>query len=550
MVHRQEGVARNGPAIFATPAFLLARVAIGGLVAALVGLQASAEYAAPSLEVALTLLGWLAASSALAALWRAARGWPRAVLALLLAGDTLAIALAIRTPGGIVGPALLLLAVPILAGGLLLQWRVGLLLGLFAAGAYHFLGLDGQGGTWSGVWPGGAHAAAALSAIGLASGVLGTRLASSLREVAETRSELAAVRLSTERIVESLGCALIAVDAHGRLSRLNREARTLLGLDDTQLDLTQSLSGPNAPLALMLSAELRGPSREREGEVRLQAPSGRPFPAWVKVAPIVAADGECHGLVALVWDLTDRKRLERAARRSARLAAIGELAAGLAHEIRNSVKPITGCVELLSQRELLPAKARPMVEVMTREAESLEAFLSQFLTLCRDKTLKLEPLDLEELIGQEVRALEMAGSGAPGRVQVSAGEGGRLIGDREWLRQVFRNLVLNGLEANPQGKVRVEFTKLSRRGRPWVLVRISDEGPGFSPDDARRAFKPFWTRKMTGTGLGLPIALRGVREHGGRMRLGPGEGVGAAVTVELPADGPSRAHSARGGIAA
>jgi len=277
----------------------------------------------------------------------------------------------------------------------------------------------------------------------------------------------------------------------------------------------------------------------RDGERILRPPGRRPFPAWIKLAPVTDADGADRGRVLLFWDLTERKRLERAARRSQRLSAVAELSGGLAHEIRNSLRPITGCAELLRSQGLLPESARPMVEIITREADSLEVFLSQFLALARDKRVKLEPFDLEELIRQEGNAVTMAGHPASGEVVVAGGGGVRLRGDPDWLRQVFRNVILNGMEAKPGGTVRVGFRRFRRHGRPWVRVTVEDDGPGIAPEDRRRVFRPFWSGKSAGTGLGLPIALRGVREHGGRIGLQTRQSGGTAVRVDLPVNGPA-----------
>jgi signal transduction histidine kinase len=252
--------------------------------------------------------------------------------------------------------------------------------------------------------------------------------------------------------------------------------------------------------------------------------------------------------VLLFWDLTERKRLERAARRSQQRSAIAQLSGGLAHEIRNSLRPITGCVELLQSQQLLPAAAAPMVDVIMREACSLEAFLSQFLALARDKSLKFEAIDLDELIGQEAHALALASTPADARVVLEGDRELRVRGDRDWLRQVFRNLILNGLEAKPGGAVRVRLGRIRRHDRPWVRVTVEDEGPGIAPEDRRRAFRAFWSGKPAGTGLGLPIALRGVREHGGCIRLDARRSVGTAVRVELPLNGPS--DRAAGSLAA
>lgn len=527
--------------------FRLARATIGGAGLLLLAVRIAPEGTVAVLTALCGVGGWLALSTFVAASRRAQRRWSRTALAAMLTGDLVATALAVRIAGDLAGPTLLLLAIPVLAGGLLLEWRAGLLLGLLAAIVSRALALVPGGGIAAAPWTFGLHYAGAFATIGLAAGFLGMRHAASLRDAALSRSELETMRLSTDRIVESLGCGLMAVDAADRLQTVNCEARRLLGLEGSIPEIEQQLARHHPRVRRLLSAR-HGDHAVRDGERILRAPGRRPFPAWIKLAPVTDGGGADRGRVLLFWDLTERKRLERAARRSQRLGAVAELSGGLAHEIRNSLRPITGCAELLRSQGLLSETARPMVEIITREADSLEAFLSQFLALARDKSVKLEPFDLEELIRQEGHALTAAGSLAGGEVVVADAGGVRLRGDRDWLRQVFRNLILNGVEAKPGGSVRVAFRRFRRHGRPWVRVTVEDDGPGIAPEDRRRVFRPFWSGKSAGTGLGLPIALRGVREHGGRIGLETRQIGGTAVRVDLPVNGP--ADRAVGSLAA
>ena len=548
--------------------FLAARAAVAALVAALVLLPSEGSSPPARVAVALALLAWMVLGGWLAGSRGPLSRLPGSAVGLLLSGDTVAAAAAAWAAGGIAAPALLLIALPVLAGGLLCQCRVGLLLGVLA-GALCGL-LAGPAGSPAQVPPAEviAYHGAVFVAVGLGAGFLGRWLAAGLREADETRRELAEVRLNTDRILESLACGLIALDAHGRAGAVNPEARRLLGLREDEEARTALAETNPALLAFIAEGLETGPVRPAaacacgaglrardesargddsggtEREVELTGPDGRAFPAWVRRAPIIDADGRLHGLVALFSDLSDRKRLEEAARRGERLSAVAELSGGLAHEIRNSLKPITGCIELLVRRELLDERARPMIEVITREAESLEAFLSQFLALARDKTLKLETVDLEELIGTEVRALALAarveGADAIAAVAVRGEAGLRVRADADWLRLAFRNVILNAIEARPGGRVTVTISPALLGGRPAVRVAVADEGPGFGALGFAEALRPFRTGKPAGTGLGLPIALRAIQEHGGRLAHEETPGGGATLVVELPMNGPSR----------
>ena len=521
--------------------FFLARAVVGALIVLQLLVQGRSPGALSNAWIVPGLLAWIGIGSTAATVRPLLRRWPRATLGILLALDTVAAAAVIGASGGVGQPTLLWITLPILAGGLLLQWRAGLLLGLEAALLFEVLVLY-QGGTligFGGLWPGIAYHTTVFVAIGLGAGVLGVRAAAQQREATAARRELERVQLSTDRIVESLGCGLIALDDAGQVRTVNRAARRMLRVAPVGgAHLGRLLGRRNGALVRILRTELRRRDEPREHEARLTGAEGGRFPALVRTAPLLDADGRCRGLVALIWDLTERKLQEEARRRRERLAAIGELAAGLAHEIRNSLKPITGCIELIEKRGRLDESARPMLDVITRESDALEAFLSQFLTLARDKTLKLEPVDLEDLIGNEVSALLAVDERRRERLRIKRGVPVSLRGDRKWLRQILRNLILNGLEASPHGRVTVEHERFQRRGAPWVRLRVSDEGPGFGRLDFSEALKPFRTGKAAGTGLGLSTAMRGIQEHGGRLALDPRGGEGTTVIVELPLAGP------------
>jgi len=524
--------------------FLLVRALVGVAAAGVVWLQGDGA-GAPSIW----LTGWLLTSSLVVRLLWQGRGWTDGLLAFALFGDCIAVAATVRATGSLQSPTLLLLTLPVLAGGLLFFWRVGLILGLITALFYGLMAWEQalRGGIPAEFWSLVTFHTLLFTCMGLAAGVLARRMASTLREAAETRSELEAVRLSTDRIIETLTCGLIAMEGTGEVRSLNPEACRLLGLPPGARRIPPAVAEENPALWGMLEAGRRGSPEVGDAEIMVRGADGRAFPAWVKVTPVRTDGGATHGLVALFWDLTERKELEARARQRDRLAAVGELSAGLAHEIRNSLKPITGSIELLQGRVEVPESVRPLMELITREAASLEAFLSQFLALARDKTLKLEEIDLEDLIGDEVRALQVGRSWGERKVSIATTESCRLQGDRGWLRQVFRNLLLNALEASPGGDIAVQLEQFQREGRPWLRTRILDRGPGLEGVEEHEAFLPFRTTKAGGSGLGLPIAQRGVEEHGGTIAFDKTASDGGCIVVELPESGkvtPGNKHAA------
>ena len=510
--------------------YLAIRAMVGFLAALLIVLQG--ERAA--LMASAGLVAWLTVTTLGGMLGR----WSLRTQALGLFGDSIVTATVVRATGGAHSPSLLLLTLPVLAGGLILFWRSGLILGLLTALLYGLIAVEQayQGHLSGQLWLLVTFHTLLFTCMGLAAGLLASRMAASLREAAQSRSELHAYRLSTDHIIATLGCGLIALNADGSVRSLNPEARRLLGIMGDLDDLAEDVRARNGALMALLNQGLAQGAGANDTELELWSAPDASLPGWVKVAPAIDPWGPSRGLVAILWDLTDRKRLEAVARQRERMALIGEMSAGLAHEIRNSLKPITGSIELLQSREDLPTMTAPLMELIIGEAAALEAFLSQFLELARDKSVKLEQIDLEDLIETEIRALKVTGPWARREVFLTGEVGVGMLGDRAWLRQVFRNVILNALEAAELGRVEVRVERSEREARPWIRVRITDEGPGLEGVDQREAFHPFRTTKPKGTGLGLPIAQRGVTAHGGRIAFDPEWPHGGCVIIELPSE--------------
>jgi two-component system sensor histidine kinase HydH len=221
-----------------------------------------------------------------------------------------------------------------------------------------------------------------------------------------------------------------------------------------------------------------------------------------------------------------------------RLAALGEMAAGLAHEIRNPLGAIKGAAQLLLPAPEAPGgEASEFLGIIVEEANRLNRVVSQFLDYARPYKGSLEPLDLNEVVRKTVQLLPPNADGAPPiSVELELGDVPALRGDAEQLRQVFLNLALNALQAmSDGGKLTISTTSARRR----VEVRFADSGRGIPAATLKNLFIPFFTTKDKGTGLGLPISQRIVENHGGRIEVRSREGQGAVFTVVLPTVDPT-----------
>jgi signal transduction histidine kinase len=248
-------------------------------------------------------------------------------------------------------------------------------------------------------------------------------------------------------------------------------------------------------------------------------------------------EDQITGVVAVFQDLTEVREMERRARRNETLAEVGALAAGIAHELRNGLKPISGSVEVLQRELKLEGEAADLMDLIARESGRLNKFVTDLLSYSRERDLALEPVRLDDHLRELVSTLRHDPRRAASvQVEYVGCPGGpedvRLVVDSEQMRQVWLNLAANALEAiGERGVLSVSW---SVRDEDQVAVEFRDDGPGIAADDLRRVGEPFFTTKRGGTGLGLAIALRIVERHGGGLTLESVAGRGTTARVTLP----------------
>lgn len=260
----------------------------------------------------------------------------------------------------------------------------------------------------------------------------------------------------------------------------------------------------------------------------------------ISTSVLVDAQGGRRGVIALFQDLSEVKALEDRIRRGETLAAIGELSAGIAHEIRNCLNPIAGSVEVLQRELQVTGENARLLELIVRESERLDNFIRELLDYARERPLKTERVDLAALTtetAEVARRHPSMGAGKTVRVEAPAEPVWTQV-DFEQTKQVLLNLMINGLEAiDGAGTVvaRVDAGNGRGKARPgFAAVEIRDTGAGIRPDELRQVFEPFYSTKQGGTGLGLAIANRIVERHGGTVEIESRVGVGTTLRLWLP----------------
>lgn len=375
-----------------------------------------------------------------------------------------------------------------------------------------------------------------LTIVGVLAGVLGERVQRAAGDLERTERELDRVRIDNDAILRHLATGILMVDENGNVGYLNPAAEQVLGVRTREL-----LGRPYAealPVRLAALQSLVRDSLERQrgrarAELEVTAANGRALPLGASTNVLTHQD-RLTGVVAVFQDLTDVREMERRARRNETLAEVGALAAGIAHELRNGLKPISGSVEVLQRELKLEGESAELMDLVARESGRLNKFVTDLLSYSRERDLALEPVEIEEHLRDLANSLRHdPRRAATVQVVCEPGPAGvRVAVDSEQMRQVWLNLASNALEA--LGEHGTLTLRWAVRGDDQVAVEFHDDGPGIAPEDLRRVGEPFFTTKRGGTGLGLAIAQRIVERHGGVLTLESVAGHGTTARVMLP----------------
>jgi len=342
----------------------------------------------------------------------------------------------------------------------------------------------------------------------------------------------ASERLNTQ-IVNSLTAGLLVVDRNTTIQILNQAGRKMLGVGDSVRSRLADLPVPAAPLASAITECLTtGQAIVRRA---LEMPhAGAVTHVGVTVSPLGSPAGSDGGVICLFSDITAVVDLEEQLRLKDTLAKLGELTAGIAHEFRNGLATIHGYGKLLDPAAL-PAQFAPYVEGIRQETDALGQVVTNFLNFARPTQLSLATHELGTIIERVRVDLQPEARQLRGDIAV-CGEFGRVEADDVLLRQAFMNLLRNAVEAcqghgvTPDVKVEGAIDHAAN----VVRVTVRDNGPGIAPEAREKIFRPFFTTKKTGTGLGLALVQKIIVTHNGRVSATSLAGGGASFQVTLP----------------
>jgi PAS domain S-box-containing protein len=355
---------------------------------------------------------------------------------------------------------------------------------------------------------------------------------------AQARARAASAELFGERIVASVPSGLVAIDSAGRATVINAPAGQLLGIGGRAEGRSYEELLTNAPeLAELIESCLRTGDVYRREEVEARV-GGAARRLGVTVAPIeLEAAGGARGALCLLTDITEVARLREAVALKKNLESLGEMAAGLSHEFKNSLATLHGYAQLIQQLDL-DERGQAAASALLEEVRSLAEMVTAFLNFARPKPLELADVSLTELAEQCAADVEKFYAERRTELRVE-GEATELRADARMLRQALVNLLRNAAEAIPEDADERRVTlRLSRAadasGAAQTVVEVEDTGQGVPEADLQRIFIPFFTTKSQGHGVGLALAHRVATDHGGTLTA-RNTSRGAVFTMRLPA---------------
>lgn len=336
-------------------------------------------------------------------------------------------------------------------------------------------------------------------------------------------------------IVENLESGLLTTTRDGLIRVFNPYVERMTGM--TQL---HAYGRPVKAVFPSLRADGVALEQQMQGEFYYRPPTGAPLTIGYTTMPFRNLKGETVGVIVTLKDLTGFKQMELALKRSDRLAALGELSARMAHEIRNPLAAISGSVQLLSEHGSLRDHESRLLAIVLRESDRLNGLITDFLAYARPTPPRFERFNLYHLV-KDLQVLLMADNRFDKiSLVLDLSEDLAAWADRGQLQQVLLNVLHNAAEAMPDGgeiKISADLQSgIDDAGRAFSLLclKIMDQGCGMDEATCQHLFEPFWTTKPAGTGLGLATVYRIVEGHGGMVQADPRDGGGTVMTLLLP----------------
>jgi two-component system sensor histidine kinase PilS (NtrC family) len=380
-------------------------------------------------------------------------------------------------------------------------------------------------------------------AVALLSGYLAESARRADERLAATSSQLADLQAFSQHIIDSLMSGLATTDMDGRVLTFNRAAEAITGITATEATGRSIVEVLQMPDAL---AEIFGPREGRPRLPRVEIAFTRTGYGTIELglstALLYTPRGET-GFLFTFQDVTESRKVEREARVQQRLAAVGEMAAGIAHEIRNPLASMSGSIQILRQELPLTEEQSQLMDIVLRESDRLNETIRSFLSYARPQRLSTSRMDVRQIATDTATLLQNNAELIDGhQIEVNVpADPVWYVADPHQIRQVVWNLATNGLRAMPNGgrlRLSVSRREQDEKAPGEMTIRVEDQGVGIAPEELDGIFQPFRGAFERGTGLGLAIVHRIVSDYGGEVHVTSARGVGTTVDVTLPLTTP------------
>ncbi len=361
---------------------------------------------------------------------------------------------------------------------------------------------------------------------------LSVRLKAAREELAEKALDLRELQALNENIVRSMADGMVTMDPDGRIGAFNNAACEITGLKFEEVQgraLDEIFRIPEFQWFLKVGSSKTAPYR---CEIPFEREDGT-LTLGLTISPLRNERGDYGGLLCIFQDITPIKQMEAEIKKKDRLAAIGELSAGMAHEIRNPLASLSGSLQILKEELSLSGDNLNLMDIALNEMERLDRIVTEFLIYAGPKVPVMEECDMAQIIRDTANLIKSGGKFAEdANLMLDMPEGpARILADQGQMRQVLLNLALNAVQSlSGPGIVTIKLIQ----GRNDVSIIVEDTGSGIPREDMDKIFYPFYSTKEGGSGLGLSIVYRIVEDHGGRISVESQPGKGSRFTVKIP----------------
>ena len=479
---------------------------------------------------------------------------------LLISVDLVVLTLIVHYSGGSGSIFPILYILPIFVAGLYFQITGGLSTSLIAASVYiiyslleisgHVRSPEGalvftRQNLFDSLLRGYIHVGV-FASVGLVTGYFSKRVKSSGKELADKEKEIKRIQLNNDSIVNNMSSGLIVVDLNGRIVSMNPASREILEVkkaDKVEGKLFEEIMKNMDPLFEELMVVMETGVQRNRGEIRLSKSNGKELPIGITISLLRDENDDKKGVIALFQDLTEVNIMREKIRKSDRMAAVGELSAAIAHEIRAPLASISGSTEMLKEELEVTGENRELMDLIVRESERLDGMITDFLEYARLRKPDFDSVDIENCLKETILLLKHGSYlRHGGSISFESEVGGeRIYADDEQIRQVFLNIGLNACEAvGRDGNILIsvsiveEALEKGAKEMEYAKIEFINDGPPIPSGILPHIFEPFFTTKEGGTGLGLATACRIIESHSGAINAESSKEKGTNFKILIP----------------